>query len=68
MSRQSTLALTRRSGESVVINVPGAKPIEIEFRKCLRGSCKAVFRASSDVVILRPELIAKMRPESRGPN
>ncbi|MBP90199.1 MAG: carbon storage regulator [Planctomycetaceae bacterium] len=51
------LTITRKSGQSVVVQVPGQAPLTITFLGSRPGKCQLAFDGPLDYHILREELV-----------
>lgn len=56
------LVLSRKSGEGIVIDVPGCEPIIISIKDLTPNRAKVVIQADPEVRVARQELAAKNAP------
>jgi sRNA-binding carbon storage regulator CsrA len=59
------LTFSRKSGQSVVIQVPGHAPLTITFLGSRPGRCQLAFDGPRDYHILREELVERDREVDR---
>lgn len=57
------LVLSRKSGEGIVINVPGSEPIVISIKDLTPNRAKVVIQAEADVRVARLEIASINRAE-----